>query len=66
MRKLFDRLNIKAIHAGRKITYVRSYDGKLPSEIYEQYMAGWGEVNLVPGNLKLEKLITHLQKVKEL
>jgi integrase len=93
MRKLFDRLNVKAIHTSRKITPshlrkffeqmcnnvlvaqlpdgrvvpamhpglrdyimahntgsldVQSYDGKLPSEIYDQYMAAWGEVNLIP------------------
>jgi hypothetical protein len=34
---------------------VQSYDGKLPSEIYEQYMVGWGEVNLVPESVNLEK-----------
>lgn len=95
MRKLFDRLNVKAIHTGRKITYshlrkffeqmcnnvlmvhpglrdyimahntgsldVQSYDGKLSSEIYPQYMDKWGEVNLVPPEVKLESLVKHLQ-----
>ena len=27
---------------------VQSYDGKLSSEIYEQYMAAWKDVNLIP------------------
>jgi len=91
MRKLFDRLNIKAIHTGRKITYshlrkffeqmcnnvlmvhpglrdyimahntgsldVQSYDGKLPSEIYRQYMEKWGRVNLVPEGVSLRNLV---------
>jgi len=95
LRKLYDKLNVKAIHTGRKITPshlrkffeqmcnnvlvvqlpdgrtvpamhpglrdyimahntgsldVQSYDGKLPSEIYEQYMNAWKEVNLLPKN----------------
>ena len=78
MRKMFDKIDVKAVHTGRKITYshlrkffeqmcnnvlmvhpglrdyimahntgsldVQSYDGKLPSEIYEQYMAAWKNV----------------------
>ncbi len=94
MRKLFDRLNIKAVHTGRKISFshlrkffeqmcnnvlmihpglrdyimahntgsldVQSYDGKLPSEIYEQYMAAWRKVNLVPKEVKLETIIQHI------
>lgn len=40
-----------------------SDDGKLPSGIYEQYMAAWKDVNLVPKNVKLDKLVDHLQKV---
>ena len=39
---------------------VQSYDGKLPSEIYEQYMAAWGKVNLVPEEVRLEELVKHL------
>jgi len=39
---------------------VQSYDGKLPGEIYEQYMAAWGEVDLVPREVRLEELIKHL------
>ena len=95
IRKLFDRLNIKAIHTGRKIAYshlrkffeqmcnnvlmvhpglrdyimahntgslnVQSYDGKLPSEIYEQYMAAWGKVNLVPEEISLRNLLKELR-----
>ena len=94
MRKLFDRLNIKAVHTGRKISFshlrkffeqmcnnvlmihpglrdyimahntgsldVQSYDGKLLSEIYEQYMAAWRKVNLVPKEVKLETIIQHI------
>ncbi len=93
VRKVFNELNVKAIHTGRKITPshlrkffeqmcnnvlvvqlpdgrvvpaihpglrdyimahntgsldVQSYDGKLPSEIYEQYMSAWKKVNLLP------------------
>ena len=91
MRKLMDKINVKAIHTGRKIAYghfrkffeqmcnnvlmvhpglrdyimahntgsldVQSYDGKLPSEIYEQYMAAWKDVDLVPEGVKLETLL---------
>ncbi|AEA46752.1 tyrosine-type recombinase/integrase [Archaeoglobus veneficus] len=102
IRKAFTRIDIKAVHTGRKITYshlrkffeqmcnnvlniqlpdgrvvpavhpglrdyimahntgsldVQSYDGKLPSEIYEQYMAAWGKVNLVPEEVRLEELL---------
>jgi len=32
---------------------VQSYDGKLPSEIYEQYMAAWGKVDLRPATKTL-------------
>ncbi|WP_456469640.1 hypothetical protein [Archaeoglobus sp.] len=98
MRKLFDRLNIKAIHTGRKITYshlrkffeqmcnnvlmvhpglrdyimahntgsldVQSYDGKLPSEIYGQYMVAWGKVNLAPEEVKLEVLLNRLKNLE--
>ncbi|MDK2782061.1 MAG: hypothetical protein PWR13_1089 [Archaeoglobi archaeon] len=101
MRKLFDRLNVKAVHTGVKIAYshlrkffeqmcnnvltvrlpdgrvvpavhpglrdyimahntgsldVQSYDGKLPEEIYEQYMMGWKKVRLVPRGIDLNKL----------
>jgi len=38
---------------------VQSYDGKLPSEIYQQYMDK-GEVNLIPPEVKLESLVKHL------
>ena len=39
---------------------VQSYDGKLPSEIYEQYMVAWEKVNLVPEGVKLEELVKYL------
>lgn len=98
IRKLFTRINVKAIHTGRKITYshlrkffeqmcnnvlmvhpglrdyimahntgsldVQSYDGKLPSEIYEQYMVAWGKVNLVPAEVELERLIQQLSTIR--
>jgi integrase len=88
VKKVFDELNVKAIHTGRKITpshlrkffeqmcnnvlmvhpglrdyimahntgslNVQSYDGKLPSEIYDQYVSTWRKVNLVP-----EKISKH-------
>ncbi|AEA47738.1 hypothetical protein [Archaeoglobus veneficus] len=41
---------------------VQSYDGKLPSEIYEQYMAAWKEVNLVPEGVRLEELVNLCKK----
>ncbi|WP_156786060.1 hypothetical protein [Archaeoglobus veneficus] len=40
---------------------VQSYDEKLPNEIYEQYMAAWGKVNLVPEEVRLEGLIATVQ-----
>ncbi|ADB58004.1 hypothetical protein [Archaeoglobus profundus] len=95
MRKLFYRLNIKAVHTGRKISFshprkffeqmcnnvlmvhpglreyimahntgsldVQSYDGKLPSEIYDQYMIAWKDVNLVPEEVSLEELIKEIE-----
>ncbi|RLI78131.1 hypothetical protein DRP05_08240 [Archaeoglobales archaeon] len=101
MKKMFDKINVKAIHTGRKITYshlrkffeqmcnnvlvvqlpdgrmvpaihpglrdyimahntgsldVQSYDGKLPVEIYEQYIAAWKDVNLIPKEINLMML----------
>ena len=35
---------------------VQSYDGKLPVEIYEQYMAAWRDVNPIPGEINLMTL----------
>lgn len=32
---------------------VQSYDGKLPVEIYEQYMEKWKDVNLIPKEINL-------------
>jgi len=106
MRKLFDRLNVKATHTGNKIACshlrkffkqmcnnvltvrlldgrvvpaihpglrdyimahntgsldVQSYDGKLPEEIYEQYMMGWRRVKLVPEEMELKKLLRYLK-----
>ncbi len=91
IRKIFRKLNVKAIHTGKRITIshlrkffeqmcnnvlmvhpglrdyimahntgsldVQSYDGKLPSEIYEQYMKKWRDVDLVPEEVKLEGLV---------
>ncbi len=101
VRAVFDKINVKAIHTGRKITYshlrkffkqmcnnvlvvqlpderivpamypglrdyimayntgsldIQSYDGKLPSEIYQQYMEKWKDVNLVPKNLQIKAI----------
>ena len=39
---------------------IQSYDGKLPSEIYEQYMVAWRRVNLVPREVSLVDLINQL------
>jgi len=36
---------------------VLSYDGKLPSEIYQQYMEKWGIVNLVPEGVNPKNLV---------
>jgi len=41
---------------------VQSYDGKLPSEIYEQYMAAWGKINLIPEEVKLKELLDKIQR----
>ncbi len=43
---------------------VQSYDGKLPSEIYEQYVLAWGKVNLVPEGVSLEELLKNLRGEK--
>jgi len=41
---------------------VQSYDGKLPEEIYEQYMIGWKKVKLVPNDVNLSKLPENLKE----
>ncbi|MBE8540267.1 hypothetical protein [Geoglobus acetivorans] len=43
---------------------VQSYDGKLPSEIYRQYMEKWGRVNLVPERVSLRKLMDPIHHTK--
>ncbi len=43
---------------------VQSYDGKLPSEIYEQYMIAWKDVNLVPEEV-ITKALKRGWKIKE-
>ena len=43
---------------------VQSYDGKPPSEIYDQYMAAWGKVNLVSKDASLEELLKNLRGEK--
>ena len=35
---------------------IQSYDGKLPSEIYQQYMEKWKDVNLIPKEINLMML----------
>jgi len=35
---------------------VQSYDGKLPVEIYDQYMAAWKDVNLISKEINLMML----------
>ena len=100
IRVVFDKINVKAVHTNRKITYshlrkffeqmcnnvlmvhveggtvpamhpglrdyimahntgsldVQSYDGKLPVEIYDQYMTAWKDVDLVPKNLQIKAI----------
>ncbi|WP_048092213.1 hypothetical protein [Geoglobus acetivorans] len=70
-RKFFEQMcnNVLMVHPGLRDYImahntgsldVQSYDGKLPSEIYRQYMEKWGKVNLVPPGVKLEKLVSML------
>ncbi len=70
-RKFFEQMcnNVLMIHPGLRDYImahntgsldVQSYDGKLPLEIYQQYMEKWEKVNLVPDNVSLEKLVSHL------
>ncbi|MBE8540389.1 hypothetical protein [Geoglobus acetivorans] len=70
-RKFFEQMcnNVLMVHPGLRDYImahntgsldVQSYDGKLPSEIYYQYMEKWGKVNLVPPEVKLEELIHNL------
>ena len=67
-RKFFEQLcnNVLMVHPGLRdyimahntgSLNVQSYDGKLPTEIYQQYMETWGDVNLMPPEVKLEELI---------
>ena len=74
-RKFFEQMcnNVLMVHPGLRDYImahntgsldVQSYDGKLPSEIYEQYMAAWGKVNLVPEGVSLEELINNLRGEK--
>ncbi len=90
IKTVFDKINVEAVHTGRKITYshlrkffeqmcnnvlmshpelkdditahntgsfdIQSYDGKLPVEIYDQYMEKWKDVNLVPKNLQIKAI----------
>jgi len=68
LRKFFEQMcnNVLMVHPGLRDYImahntgsldVQSYDGKLPSEIYEQYMAAWGKVNLVPEEVRLGDLL---------
>ncbi len=67
-RKFFEQMcnNVLMVHPGLRdyimahntgSLNVQSYDGKLPKEIYEQYMAAWKKVNLVPEGVELEELL---------
>ncbi len=77
LRKFFEQMcnNILMVHPGLRDYImahntgsldVQSYDGKLPSEIYEQYMAAWKDVNLVPEEVRLEDLLNHIRKTVDL
>jgi len=70
-RKFFEQMcnNVLMVHPGLRDYImahntgsldVQSYDGKLPKEIYEQYMEKWKDVDIVPPDVKLEKLIHQL------
>ncbi len=72
LRKFFEQMcnNVLMVHPGLRDYImahntgsldVQSYDGKLPSEIYEQYMVAWGKVNLIPDGINLENLLSTLR-----
>jgi integrase len=72
MRKFFEQMcnNVLMVHPGLRDYImahntgsldVQSYDGKLPSEIYEQYMMAWKDVNLVPEEVNLKALIKEVK-----
>jgi len=66
LRKFFEQMcnNVLKVHPGLRDYImahntgsldVQSYDGKLPVEIYEQYMEAWGKVDLLPSiKIKVE------------
>lgn len=65
-----DGRTVPAIHSGLRDYImahntgsldVQSYDGKLPFEIYEQYMVAWRRVNLVSRKISLTDLINQLR-----
>ena len=67
-RKFFEEMcnNVLMVHPGLRDYImahntgsldVQSYDGKLPTEIYHQYIEKWGRVNLVPGGASLRNLV---------
>jgi len=73
LRKFFEQMcnNVLMVHPGLRDYImahntgsldVQSYDGKLPKEIYEQYMEKWKDVNLVPENVDLEELLEGLRR----
>ena len=70
-RKFFEQMcnNVLGVHSGLRDNImshntgsldVQSYDGKLPSEIYEQYMIAWKDVNLVPDEVRLKELVKQI------
>jgi len=72
LRKFFEQMcnNVLMVHPGLRDYImahntgsldVQSYDGKLPTEIYQQYMAAWKDVDLVPKEARLEDLISQLR-----
>ncbi len=67
-RKFFEQMcnNVLMVHPGLRDYImahntgsldVLSYDGKLPTEIYQQYMEKWGSVNLVLEGVNLRNLV---------
>ncbi|HDM77464.1 MAG TPA: hypothetical protein ENG51_13505 [Deltaproteobacteria bacterium] len=62
LRKFFEQMcnNVLMVHPGLRDYImahntgsldVQSYDGKFPTEIYQQYMEKWEKVNLMPKEL---------------
>lgn len=71
-RKFFEQMcnNVLMLHPGLRDYImshntgsldVQSYDGKLPVEIYQQYMEKWKSVDLLPENVRLEELLKKIE-----